>query len=145
MGDSHRAASRKNKLTNLKMAGKRAKVKQQGVKYTEKERKTMIEAIRPYLQCGYNLKKACVTACLNYETIQKWVKKDTALSIKVSGWQGLVSAKARMNIAQSINRGDESNSKWWLERRERDDFSTKIENKVDGEGFSVQVYLPKRD
>jgi hypothetical protein len=102
--------------------------KQQGKPYTKEQREEIIESLRPYLTLGYDLKNACVLAQVTYETVWEWVNKDTALLIKIKAWQNLVNAKARQNVAQKINDGDTLESKWWLARREKNEFSTRQEN-----------------
>ena len=40
-------------------------------------------------------------------------------------------AKAKLNVAEEIENGNVEQSKWWLERKAKDEFSTKQEVKAD--------------
>lgn len=107
----------------------------QGVEYTQQERLELMEAIKPYLQLGYSLKKACEYAGIPYTTIFEWVKGNDTLRTEITAWQGMVNTQARQNIVEHImgnkKKGIEPSletSKWWAERREKDDFSVRQEN-----------------
>lgn len=107
----------------------------QGKEYTKQERLELIEAIKPYLQLGYSLRKACEYAGLPYTTIYEWVKDNETLRTEIVAWQGMVNTQARQNIVEHImgnkKKGIEPSletSKWWAERREKDDFSVRQEN-----------------
>lgn len=106
-----------------------------GIKYTAEEKIEIIETIKPYLQLGYSLKRACEYAGVPYSTIQNWLPKDEKLSSEIKAWQGMVNTQARQNIVEHIMgntkkgiKPDLDTSKWWAERRERDDFSVRQEN-----------------
>lgn len=101
--------------------------KQQGKKYTADQRAAIIDTLKPYLELGYDLKNACVMACQTYETIWRWVAADEVLKAKIKSWQNLVNVRARKNVVKEINNGDADRSAWWLERREKHDFSTRKE------------------
>jgi hypothetical protein len=102
--------------------------KQQGKPYDEDEKEKIIKSLKPYLTLGYDLKNACIMAQFTYETVWHWVKKDNTLLIQIQAWQNSVNAKARENVANKIQEGDTNESKWWLERREKKDFSTRQEH-----------------
>lgn len=46
--------------------------------------------------------------------------------------------KARAVIAEALNNKDENTAKWYLERKRKDEFSTKIENELSG-GMNILV------
>lgn len=110
------------------MPNVRKKPRQQGKAYTKAQREKIIQSIKPYLQLEYDLKNACLLAGVPYTTVRNWVNKDNALSIQIEAWQNMVKAKARQNVVKEINGGDTQESKWWLERREKKEFSTRTEN-----------------
>lgn len=131
----------------------------QGKKFTETERKNILESLKPYLQLDYSLHKSYILAFSNlkdkyknktpdYTTIQKWIKEDETLSIKVQSWRNSISSAARRNWANKVYDGDYNASKEWLERRERDDFYPKSENKADvSHSFSINFgkAKPRKD
>lgn len=107
----------------------------QGKEYTIEQRMELIEAIKPYLQLGYSLRRACEYAGVSHGTIYNWYVNDEALRTEIKAWQGLVNTQARQNIVEHIMgntkkgiKPDLETSKWWAERRERDDFSLRQEN-----------------
>lgn len=107
----------------------------QGKEYTIEQRMELIEAIKPYLQLGYSLRRACEYAGVSHSTIYNWYINDEALRTEIKAWQGLVNTQARQNIVEHIMgntkkgiKPDLETSKWWAERRERDDFSLRQEN-----------------
>jgi len=117
------------------------KPRQQGKPYTKEQREEIIKSLRPYLTLGYDLKNACILAQVTYETVWHWVKADTALLIKIKAWQNMVNAKARQNVAASINEGDTQESKWWLERKEKKTFSTRTDITTGGEKINPKPIL----
>lgn len=46
--------------------------------------------------------------------------------------------KARAVIAESLNNKDENTAKWYLERKRKEEFSTKVENELTG-GMNILV------
>ena len=101
--------------------------RQQGKPYTKEQREKIIQSIKPYLQLDYDLKNACVMANAPYTTVISWVNKDPALCIQVEAWRNSVNAKSRQNLAKSISGGNIDDSKWWLERRDKESFSSRKE------------------
>jgi hypothetical protein len=129
------------------MPKKLPKPNQQGKAYTKEQREEIIGSLQPYLTLGYDLKNACILAQVTYETVWEWVNKDNALLIRIKAWQNMINAKARQNVAKEINEGDVQESKWWLERRDKKDFSTRTDITSDGERLFPKPILsvPKND
>ena len=107
----------------------------QGRAYTEKEREEILESLRPYLEMGYSRSKACKFIGLDESTLSKWAKASESLSMKLQGWENMVNSMVMSNIVDAIRREGEleddlrkENSKWWAERKMKDDFSTRQEN-----------------
>lgn len=109
------------------MPKKLPRAKQQGKPYDKKQREEIIKSLKPFLKLEYDLKKACNLAGAPYATVHNWVKKDNALLIKIQSWQNTVITKSRKNLSKAINKGDTELSKWWLERRDKDNFSSRKE------------------
>lgn len=108
---------------------------QQGKEYTPQERIETLELVKPYLQLGYSVARACDYAGITHQTVYKWISEDEELQREVRAWQGMVNTQARQNIVEHImgnkKKGIEPSletSKWWAERREKDDFSVRQEN-----------------
>jgi len=119
----------------------------QGKAYTEKEREEILESLRPYLEMGYSRSKACKFIGLDESTLSKWAKASESLSMKLQGWENLINSMVMSNIADAIRREGEleddlrkENSKWWAERKMKDDFSTRQENTgADGKDLPTPI------
>lgn len=97
----------------------------QGKRWTKEQKEKIVQSLKPYFKLNYSVKKACTLAQFPDSTFYKWVEDDPDLGARIRAWQGIVSAKARENIATAIVEGNITQSNWWAERRERDEFSTK--------------------
>lgn len=91
------------------------------------DKEQIVQTLKPYLQLGYSVKKACKLAQFPDSTFYDWINNDDLLRAKVEAWQGMISAKARQNVASSVDKGNVEDSKWWLERREKREWSTRQE------------------
>jgi hypothetical protein len=128
-----------------------------GKPFTKKQRADIIETLKPYLELDYDLKKAHTLAFSSlsekykknipdYTTISRWVKADESLAIKIEGWRNMVSAQARKNWAGKIKDTDYTASKDWLERREKNEFSTRQEmTGADGDNLIPEETKSKVD
>ena len=107
----------------------------------EWDKTVVVEALRPYFLLGYSVNKACELAQIPHSTVATWIGDDEELRLKIGAWQGEVSSKARQNIIVRIfGQKEEKNvegkiikpeiipdlelSQWWLERKDKDEFTT---------------------
>lgn len=112
-----------------------------GVPY---DRDKVLQSLKPFFLLGYTKRKACLLAKLEPSNLTRWEKDDPSIAIEIQAWQGSIGAKAREAVARSIT-GDPENgvapnvevSKWWLERMERDSFSTRVENDLTTNGENI--------
>lgn len=107
----------------------------QGRAFTPEQRKTILESLKPYLEMGYSRSKACKFIGFDETTLCKWLSSDEALSMKIHSWENTINTLAMANIKSAIDKEAEDDNdkrkettKWWLERRMKEDFSTKVEN-----------------
>lgn len=117
----------------------------QGKPYTEKEREEILKALKQYFTLGYNRHKSCMFIGFDSSTLYKWEEKDHSLSKKIDGWINSVNAKARENIAKEIKQGDKESSKWWLERREKKDWSQRTELEHDASDRLQSIFKKARE
>lgn len=102
------------------------------------KKENVIKLLRPLFKLGYSINKACIIAGIPQPTVQTWVAKDEELRLQINVWQNEISLIARKNWKKAIKKGVPtkhgpdlySPSKEWLERREKDDFSTRSEVEV---------------
>ena len=87
-----------------------------GKKRTKKQKNELFKVLELYLELGYSLKKACKLTKTPYSTIRDIIEEDEALRAKMHMLQNKVNTKARQNIVNSIEKGNVTDSKWWLER-----------------------------
>lgn len=102
----------------------------------------IIEALEPYLKLGYSVNKSCEIVGIAQSTVQTWIDKEDELRLKIAAWQAEPDHKARKVIVQSIQKGKVEDAKWWAERREKADFSTKQEIDHTTQGEKIQSNLP---
>lgn len=118
----------------------------QGKEFTPEQRESIIQSLREYLEMGFSRNKACSLIGLAPGTLSNWVKDDEALGMKLEGWENKLNALAISNIAQAIQLEKESNdtrketTKWWLERKMKADFSTRLEQTgADGKDLPTPI------
>ena len=115
------------------------------------DKKKIIEVLKPYFLLGYSVNKACEVAGIPQSTVQTWIDKDEELRLKIRGWINYVSSKSREVVAKSVTENEnKEDAKWWLERREKKDFSTRTENetelKVEGKlNIDIDGIIDKHD
>lgn len=125
----------------------------QGKPYTEEEKASIIESLKPFLEAGLSRNRACESIGFDPTTLSKWVVNDEVLSMKLKGWENTLNLLAMSNIASALNKEAEMDdarketSKWYLERRMKD-FSPKQETDITSDGEKIQtgvVILPSKD
>lgn len=114
----------------------------QGKPYTEVEKVSIIESLRPFLEIGLSRNKSCESIGFDPTTLSKWVQDSEALSMKLQGWENTLNLLAVSNIASALQKEAEMDdsrketSKWYLERRVKE-FSPKQETDVTTKGESI--------
>jgi hypothetical protein len=105
----------------------------QGKPFTKEERAEIIQSLQPYLEAGLSRNKACEYIGLTPQTLSNWIQDDETLLIKLTGWENATNILAMRNIMDAVAKEAEiddtrrETSKWWLERRMKKEFSTRIE------------------
>ncbi len=85
------------------------------------------EVLAPFLKLGYSVTKACKISGIRHQTVSEWLKNDEELRLKFESWQAMPDVKARQNVVAGLEQGSVDLSKFWLERREKEDFSLRQE------------------
>jgi hypothetical protein len=97
------------------------------------------EKIKPFLQLGYSLYRACQFAGLNYKMIYNHYERNEDFKNKVERERNLVNTQARKILIKAMmgdNKvpSDPKLALEWLDRMEKDEFSKRIEiTGADGE------------
>jgi len=122
---------------------------QQGKKYTKEQRETAISSLQEWLEFGFSRARACGMVGMTESTLSRWVNEDHALGMKVKSWENKINRLATQNIVDALNleANDENDkrketTKWWMERRMKKDYSTRIEQDLttDGEKLPNPIY-----
>lgn len=80
------------------MAGKKGKSGGTNSKYTQEN----YEQMKTYLTAGLSLKDACTLVGIAYSTWNGYEQKDPSLRRERKKWQGMLKARAKLNIAEHI-------------------------------------------
>lgn len=120
----------------------------QGKGYTPEQRESIIQSIRPYLEMGFSRNKACKFIGLPPQTISNWVQDDEALGIKLQSWENAINMVAMQNIANAIQKENESedlrleNTWKWADRKMKDDgFTTKVEQELSNPDGNLKTII----
>jgi hypothetical protein len=119
----------------------------QGKAFTDEQRDVIIQSLQPYLEMGLSRNRACSLIGLPPQTLSNWVQEDEALGIKLTGWENAMNVLATANIKSALEKESEMDdtkketSKWWAERRMKEDFSTKteVDQKIEGQLGVIQI------
>lgn len=95
----------------------------------------MTEAVVAKLEYGF-MKGLNVTECCHYADISRncfyeYLEKNPEFKDRIEELKSSPSTRAKLNVVEAIENGDTDLSKWWLERRNKDEFSTKQEVSAD--------------
>lgn len=80
---------------------------------------------------GLTDREACLLADIDPSTLYDYCNKHPEFTERKEALKQHPTAKARLNVIEAIEKGDSDLSKWWLERKARDEFSTK--QTIDGD------------
>lgn len=116
----------------------------QGREWTTEERETIIQSLKPYLELGYSRNKACNFIGLAPATLSNWISEDEALGIKIQSWENIINTTVMANLRDAIDAEAKDQddkrketSKWWAERKMKEDFSTKTEQDITTGGSPI--------
>lgn len=78
-------------------------------------------------QDGLNVTQACWQAGIGRDAYYDRCKADPAFADKMNRAQNFLSMNARKNVMHAIKKGDMKTSRWLLERKNKDEFSSRTE------------------
>lgn len=91
---------------------------------------------------GLNITEACDYVEISRETYYEYCKKIEGFSDKMQRAQTALQRRAKINLAEKIENGDLAESKYFLERKCKDEFSPKQQVEHSGTGDFVFNILP---
>ena len=105
----------------------------------EHDREAVLNQLKPYFLMGYPIKTACRYANIHRSNLYYWMKTDNTIKTQINAWRGMINAKSREVVIKAIKGNEEigvepdvNTAKWWLERRERNVFATRVETAQSG-------------
>ena len=98
----------------------------------------MTDAVVSKLEYGF-MKGLNITECCHYADISRncfyeYLEKNPDFKDRIEELKSNPSTRAKLNVVEAIENGDTDLSKWWLERKNKDEFSTKQEVSADVKG-----------
>jgi len=92
---------------------------------------TMIGKLEMLFAKGLTDREACLIADISPSTLYDYCNENPEFAERKEALKQHPTAKARLNLTEAIEKGDADLSKWWLERKAKDEFSTK--QTIDGD------------
>lgn len=80
---------------------------------------------------GMNDTEACLYADISRSAFYDYINKNPEFADRKEELKKYPSVRAKINITEAIEQGDEDISRWYLERRNKDEFSQKQELAAD--------------
>lgn len=110
------------KKDEKKPAKKKAKKK---VGRTSKYTDAVVRKLELAFKNDFNISQACDYANISRDTYYDWLEKKKGFSDKMEAAKSHLIRQAKINIARAVKKGNLETSKFVLERRAKDEYSTK--------------------
>lgn len=91
---------------------------------------------------GCTDEEACLFADISRMSLQRYQEAHPSFRYRKALLKQKLVLKARSVIAEALNRKDENTAKWYLERKRKEEFSTKVEsdvNLINKQPFEIKV------
>lgn len=100
----------------------------------------IVKKLEDAFSIGSTILEACIHAGISKQTYYNWIEDKPELLDYFEQLREKPVLKARNNIAKLIQNGDPETSKWFLERKKKDEFSLRTElTGKNGEGIKIRV------
>lgn len=83
--------------------------------------------------------EACLFADISRQTLYDYQKIHPEFIDRKALLKDKLILKARTVVAEALNNKDKDTAKWYLERKRKDEFSTKVENDINSVGLNIIV------
>ena len=145
---------KENKITKVKAPAK-AVVKKTNPTKTKRRKKAAggrpkidireyFKKMLPYLQRGLSVAKACQHAKVPHSTVSLYMQNNPEFLEEIECAKRTLEIAARNKVANAINKGNVGVAQWYLERKCKDEFSSRVENiNENHESDVVMIELPK--
>lgn len=89
-----------------------------------------IDKLRTAFLMGCSDIEACLYADISKTALYNYQNKNPDFVDQKEQWKEQLTLKARTVVANALNNKDENTAKWYLERKAKNEFSTKVENET---------------
>ena len=103
----------------------------------------IITKLEQAFSIGCSDDEACIYADISRMTLHRYQKDNPEFCDRKELLKQKLVLKARTNIATKINEGDIDVSKWYAERKRKDEFSTKTEQETKINGIETALVVWK--
>lgn len=103
----------------------------------------IITKLEQAFSIGCSDDEACIYADISRMTLHRYQKDNPEFCDRKELLKQKLVLKARTNIATKINEGDIDVSKWYAERKRKDEFSTKTEQETTINGIETALVVWK--
>ena len=87
----------------------------------------VLQKLKEAFMMGCSKREACLYADVAESTFYDFLKEYPEYSEKIEIWKSYEKIKARMVVHKALDKGDRDMAKWYLERKAKDEFNTKME------------------
>lgn len=102
-----------------------------------------IDKLRTAFLMGCSDIEACLYADISKTALYNYQQKNPNFVDQKEQWKEQLTLKARTVIANALNNKDENTAKWYLERKAKNEFSTKVENETTINGIETALVVWK--
>ncbi len=89
--------------------------------------KITLEKLEKAFMMGCTVDEASIYAEIDHSTYYNYIKKHPEYKEKIENLRHRPRLRARMNVVRDIERGNLDTSKWYLERKSKSEFGTRVE------------------
>lgn len=83
--------------------------------------------------------EACLYADISKQALYDYQERNPEFADRKAMLKQKMIFKARSVVADALNNKDENTAKWYLERKAKDEFSTKVENDTTVKGLEIAL------
>ncbi len=98
----------------------------------------VVRKLEEALQDGFSVSEACLVSGISRTAYYERRSTDEAFAVKMELAQKYVTIRAKKTVIQAIKDGNFNAAKWWLERREREEFGPSAVSQAAKEQQQVQ-------
>ena len=91
-----------------------------------------LKKLEEVFSIGGTDKEACLIANISHQTLYNYQKEHPEFVERKEALKDMPKYRARLNIVRDIENGDVDTSKWYAERKSKEEFSTRNDLNIEG-------------